>query len=124
VLRGQTKFITIVLFSPWHIAYHLSPANGNLSSARDFSLMKRRVDQSQLLNKPSENVLIILSFGLHDSCSDHLTVRKTKRDSEPKHQNMYGMENSVIHIDRAAESIWMPEFTCFGAASRLVFLTV
>jgi hypothetical protein len=38
-------------------------------------------------------------------------------------------EKSVINIGRAAESLWMTEFsvtysTCFGPASCLVFLTV
>jgi hypothetical protein len=38
-------------------------------------------------------------------------------------------EKSVIHVDRAAESMRMTEFsvtysTCFGPASRVVFLTV
>jgi hypothetical protein len=67
----------------------------------------------------------------------HYAVRKTKRDEGPKH--VCDGKFRHPHIDSAARSMWMPEFsdssmcvtefsvtysTCFGPASRLVFLKV
>jgi hypothetical protein len=59
-----------------------------------------------------------------------------KKPSVMQVRNLWGMENSVIHIERAVRfmmtdfsdrSMWMPEFSVahmFGPASRLAFVAV